>query len=169
MVGYGWEEYDVRHGGRQIIHDAENKIDITTEFVKFPGGEHGGSWGVRIKGTPRKDAPERLMTTVLFYGQMDGLGTIRAAHEPNPLGYKGTVTLAGQTMELGEFKIDITEGPGTNMHPPAAHATYGVKPLDRTLVASLQVPAEALWQTTRRYSLSSLSYSSETQLTALCD
>src|SRR4051794_9748549 len=106
MVGYGWEEYDVRQGGRQTIHDAENKIDITTEFVKFPGGEHGGSWGVRIKGTPREDAPAQLMSTVVFYSQMDGLGNIRVANTPDPLGFEGTVTIEGQTMELGEFKID---------------------------------------------------------------
>lgn len=46
----------MRSGGRQTIHDPANRIDITTEFIKFPGGEHGGSWGARIKGTPRHDA-----------------------------------------------------------------------------------------------------------------
>lgn len=41
MVGYGWEEYDVRTGGNQVIRDQGNMIDIQTQFVKVEGGEHG--------------------------------------------------------------------------------------------------------------------------------
>lgn len=43
MKGYGWEEYDVRTGGKQVIRDVENKVDIITEFVKVEGGENGVS------------------------------------------------------------------------------------------------------------------------------
>src|ERR1700761_6777148 len=42
MAGYGWEEYDARNGGRQVIHDTGNKIDLVIDFVKVPGGQHGG-------------------------------------------------------------------------------------------------------------------------------
>ncbi|MCJ1420778.1 Processing alpha glucosidase I [Xylographa parallela] len=147
MAGYGWDEYDVRHGGRQIIHDAGNKLDLTTEFVKFPGGQNGGSWGLRVKGTPREDAPSRLMSTIIFYASMEGLGTLAVDNEPSELGYEGTVTLKGQANGLGDFTIDITAGPDTNQHPPRTHDAYGSKPLDRTLVASFQAPEEAIWQT----------------------
>ena len=41
MAGYGWEEYDVRTGGKQVIRDRGNKVDITTEFVKVAGGDNG--------------------------------------------------------------------------------------------------------------------------------
>jgi mannosyl-oligosaccharide glucosidase len=41
MVGYGWDDYDVRKGGRQTIHDEGNNIDIQTEFIKVEGGQHG--------------------------------------------------------------------------------------------------------------------------------
>ena len=150
MAGYGWDEYDVRQGGRQTIHDAGNQLDLTTEFVKFPGGEQGGSWGVRIKGVPREDAPEQLMTTVIFYASMEGLGRVGVSNEPSDLGYEGTVTFNGQTNELGDFTIDVTAGPDTNKHPPRTHETYGNKPLDRTMVASFQVPEEAIWQTARK-------------------
>jgi mannosyl-oligosaccharide glucosidase len=151
MAGYGWDEYDVRQGGRQTIHDAGNKLDLTTEFVKFPGGEHGGSWGTRIKGTPREDAPEHLMTTVIFYASMEGLGRLGVSNEPSNIGYEATVTLSGQTGKLGEFKIDITAGPDTNRHPPRTHQAYGNKPLDRTHIASFVAPEEAIWQTKRTY------------------
>ncbi|MCJ1462541.1 Processing alpha glucosidase I [Pseudocyphellaria aurata] len=146
MHGYGWDEYDVRYGGRQIIHDAGNSLDITTEFVKIPGGQHGGSWGVRIKGRPREDAPERLMTTMIFYAAMEGFGSLSVKNEPNELGVEGSVTLDGSSGELGSFTLEVTEGPGSNRHPPPNHPSYAAKPLDRTMVASLQVPEEQLWQ-----------------------
>jgi mannosyl-oligosaccharide glucosidase len=45
MAGYGWEEYDARTGGRQVVHDAGNQIDITTSFFK---DMESGNWGARI-------------------------------------------------------------------------------------------------------------------------
>ena len=139
----------MRQGGRQTIHDAGNKLDLTTEFVKFPGGQHGGSWGVKIKGTPREDAPALLMSTVIFYASMDGFGRLAVTNKPSDLGYEGTVSLKGNANGLGDFTVDITAGPDTNRYPPHAHETYGSKPLDRTLVASFEVPEEAMWQTKR--------------------
>ena len=41
MASYGWEEYDIRTGGRQVMHDQNNHIDVVTEFVKVEGGENG--------------------------------------------------------------------------------------------------------------------------------
>ena len=147
MAGYGWDEYDVRTGGRQTIHDAGNKLDLTTEFVKFSGGEHGGNWGVRVKGIPREDAPNDLKTTVIFYAAMDGLGSLSVVGQPELLGFEGDVTLAGEAPGLGNFTIDVSAGPDTNQHPQNVHEAYRKKPLDRTLVASFQVPETALWQT----------------------
>ena len=147
MAGYGWDEYDVRQGGRQTIHDQGNMIDLTTDFVKFPGGENGGSWGLKVKGTPREEAPDDLLTTVVFYASMEGLGTLAVENEPNPLGIEGVVTLNGASQELGDFKIEVTPGPDSNEHPLTSGETLGSKDLDRTMVASLSFPEEALWQT----------------------
>ena len=47
-----WTEYDPREGGVQVIKDGLNNVKITTEFLKVPGGDHGGSWAARIKGEP---------------------------------------------------------------------------------------------------------------------
>lgn len=55
MRGYGWDEYDIRLGGRQVMRDVGNKVEVVTEFVKVEGGEHGGSWGVRVRGTVDED------------------------------------------------------------------------------------------------------------------
>ena len=147
MAGYGWDEYDTRMGGYQTIHDAGNFLDLTTEFVKIPGGDHGGSWGARIKGVPRADAPANLITALVFSTAMEGFGSLMVGNDPDPLGYEDVVTLNGETLELGSFRVDITPGPKSNQHPPAQHETYNSKPLDRTMVASLQVPENVLWQT----------------------
>ncbi|KAI9711273.1 MAG: Processing alpha glucosidase I [Bogoriella megaspora] len=146
MAGYGWDEYDIRNGGRQTIHDAGNFLDVTTEFVKVPEGNHGGNWGVRIKGIPRDDAPPALKTAVFFYAGTDGLGQLEATDDEEEVGYEGAVAFNGETADLGKFKIDITKGLESNNHPQSSHPAYKEKPLDRTFVHSLQVPPEATWQ-----------------------
>ena len=141
MAGYGWDEYDARNGGRQVIHDTGNKIDLTIDFVKVPGA-NGGSWAARVKGTPREEAPANIVTTVLFYAGMEGLGEVGFDEDLNQ---KGTVSMNGKTNELGQFHIDVTAGPDNHL-PYKTHKAWDRKPLDRTLATSLQVPPEALWQ-----------------------
>jgi len=148
MAGYGWDEYDVRTGGRQTIHDVGNSIDITTEFVKIPGGTHGGSWGVRVKGTPREDAPARLVSTVLFYAGMEGFGSLNVKNEKDDLGIEGDVVMEGSSDQLGGFTLDVLQGED-NRHPGPTHPSYKDKPLDRSIVTSLQVPEENMWQAKR--------------------
>ncbi|KAH4928180.1 hypothetical protein HBI26_202840 [Parastagonospora nodorum] len=75
MARYGWTSYDTREGGTQTIEDVQNKIDITTEFIKKSEGSSAGNWALRIRGTPRKDAPADLKTTVVFYVGMESFDT----------------------------------------------------------------------------------------------
>jgi len=145
LDGYGWDAYDVRSGGRQTIHDPGNHIDLTTEFVKFPGGDHGGSWGARIRGTLRADAHPRQRTTLLWYTTLEGPGSLAA--DPASAGQSGAVgdvVLAGETPDLGAFTLTVTAGRGD--HPRGNHPSETDKPLDRTLVHSGAVPEDALWQ-----------------------
>jgi len=156
MQGYGWEEYDIRTGGRQVIHDLGNSIDVTTEFVKIPGGEHGGSWAARISGKPREDAPEDIKTTMILYAAMQGMGedggfqaeptALHMENTKNERGYEGTVSLAGTSKDLGAFRLSVTEGPSTNRHPEVDHVEAEGKPLDRTMLQSGTIPEEHLWQ-----------------------
>lgn len=41
MKGYGWVAYDPRNGGKEIIHDNNNRIDLEINLVKVPGGKNG--------------------------------------------------------------------------------------------------------------------------------
>lgn len=54
LDSYTWTEYDPREGGVQVLKDSFNNVQITTEFLKVAGGEHGGSWAARVKGEPIK-------------------------------------------------------------------------------------------------------------------
>lgn len=151
MAGYGWDEYDARNGGRQTIHDQENHIDITTDFVKIPGGSHGGSWAARIKGTLREDAPQDLKTTVVYAVNLEGAGTLELENEVDPLGYEGTITFQGETEQHSRFKLEITEGPQTNNHPFVDHPSYQIKPLDRTILNGMPIPVEQTWHSKRTH------------------
>jgi mannosyl-oligosaccharide glucosidase len=157
MAGYGWDAYDPRTGGVQTVHDKGNGIDIETSFVKL----EDGSWGARVKGTPREDAEpgsgsqggvDQMKTAVWFTLGMEGLGSLepQAAEESEDTGYAGDVVFDGQTPDLGEFKMTITE-PDSNSHPLHPHPAYKNKPLDHTFVHSLQLPEEALWQAKRKF------------------
>lgn len=154
MAGYGWDAYDPRTGGVQTVHDKGNGIDIETDFVKFDEGR--GGWGARIKGTPREDAEpmagseggvHTMKTAVWFHAGIEGLGSLEAqdAEANEDRGFDGDVVINGQSQDLGEFKLTITELEGSS-HPVHAHPAYQSKPLDHTFVHSLQVPEEALWQ-----------------------
>ncbi|EMC96451.1 glycoside hydrolase family 63 protein [Baudoinia panamericana UAMH 10762] len=154
MAGYGWDAYNPRTGGVQTVRDRGNGIDIETSFVKFDDGK--GGWGARIKGAPREDAeplsgsqggPQTLKTAVWFTISMEGLGLVEpeGTEEAEELGYEGDVVFSGQSTDLGEFKLTVTE-PTTNSHPLSNHPSYPSKPLDHTFVQSMQVPDDALWQ-----------------------
>lgn len=155
MAGYGWDAYDPRTGGVQVIHDKGNGIDIETSFVKFDEGN--GGWAARIKGTPRDDAEPMeasqnsgspgMKTALWLSVGAEGLGSVepRDAESAEELGYEGDVVLEGQTNSLGDFKLTITE-PKDTSHPTHSHPAYQNKPLSNALVHSLSVPEEALWQ-----------------------
>lgn len=155
MAGYGWNEYDTRKGGRETIHDAGNSLDVTVDFVKVPGGQHGGNWAARVKGVPRKGASPDLSTSIFFYAGVEGVGRLSVENEPDPLGFESDVKLSGESIGLGDFSLDITSGPESNRHPYHTHPSYQAKPLDRSRVSSFPLPQEHLWKL-RRSSLHSL-------------
>lgn len=153
MAGYGWDEYDIRKGGRQTIHDEGNALDMTIDFIKVPGGQHGGSWAARVKGVPRENGSPDQSTTVVFYTGLEGLGNLGVTTESeDSRGFEGDVKLTGYTSDLGAFSVDVTAGPASNDHPENDHPSYDEKPLDRTLVSSLALNPEQLWQTKGRHS-----------------
>lgn len=142
--GYGWDEYDARSGGIQSIHDEGNKIDITTSFVKIPGGDKGGSWAARIKGKIHDDAPADTKTVVYYYIAQEGAGELQPEGPSTEFGYEGDVTFTGKSDSLGAYSIVVTEGEGK--HPKSDHELSSRRHGDTTVVRSTSQDAEAMWQ-----------------------
>ncbi|KAF7560978.1 hypothetical protein G7046_g3168 [Stylonectria norvegica] len=142
--GYGWDEYDARNGGVQSIHDEGNMIDITTSFVKVPGGSHGGSWAARIKGELRDDAPDDTKTMVYYYIAQEGGGQLAVETEGTKFGFEDDVTLKGSSKSLGEYTLVVTKGTGE--HPTSGSELLKDRHGDKTVVASAGVPDELVWQ-----------------------
>lgn len=142
--GYGWDEYDARIGGVQSIHDESNKIDLTTTFVKIPGGNHGGSWAARIRGELRADAPKNTKTMLFYYIAQDGEGELEAEGEGTEFGFDGDVSFKGSSKALGDYKLLITKGKGK--HPKGGHELLKDRHGDTTLVMSSDATPEISWQ-----------------------
>lgn len=145
MQGYGWDEYDTRRGGVQSIHDIGNKIDITTSFVKIPGGGHGGSWAARIKGELREDAAEDQKTVLFLYVTQEGLGSeLEAQPSEDRDGYDAEVTLTGKSEPLGSYKLVVTKG--TGKLPESDHDISELRVPGKSTVQSLSYPDDVVWQ-----------------------
>jgi mannosyl-oligosaccharide glucosidase len=142
--GYGWDEYDARVGGIQSIHDEGNHVDITTSWVKIPGGAHGGSWAARIKGELQKGAPANTKTNVFYYIAKEGPGELAAEGEGTPLGFEGDVRFKGKSEALGDYSILVTKGQGR--HPTSKHGLSKTRRGDTTLVRSAEAAEEIQWQ-----------------------
>ncbi|TFK26380.1 glucosidase I [Coprinopsis marcescibilis] len=113
LDSYTWTEYDPREGGVQVLKDGLNNVKVTTEFLKIPGGNHGGSWAARIRGEPlRPDEPSR--NAFFFYFGLDGMGELEMVTPSDEDGIEGEVAYRGNTPDLGEFKIRIRDGPDNN-------------------------------------------------------
>lgn len=61
---YGWEFHDGLSFGRQHISDGA--LRLTTEFVKRPGGQHGGDWSWRVTVQPQVRASESSLLSPDF-------------------------------------------------------------------------------------------------------
>lgn len=137
LKGYGWEKYDPRTGGIQTFHDTEQKVELTTEFVKT-----GESWGLRVKGTPHK---KNGLTTLVFYAGLEGEGDLDFIGKHDKLGgVSGDVTLKGSSDDLGSFEIVYKKNPG-NKYPKSKHELAKLRPSHKSRHLSLRVPDDNVW------------------------
>ncbi|XP_038600433.1 LOW QUALITY PROTEIN: mannosyl-oligosaccharide glucosidase [Tachyglossus aculeatus] len=110
---FTWERHDGRSFGRQRIRDGP--LLLTTEFLKRPGGRHGGDWSWRVTArTQGAGAPALL--SLFFYAATDGQGRLRA--EP-------AAGARGRTEELGDFRLTLLPPTDADGAEPR-HASYDV-------------------------------------------
>ncbi|KAF1921735.1 glycoside hydrolase [Ampelomyces quisqualis] len=141
MARYGWSAYDVRTGGTQSIEDVQNKIDIAAEFVKKSTGPSAGNWALRIRGTPRKDAPADLKTSVVFYVGMESMDTCTKCklQSSEQLGPEEDTSV-----HAANFWIEHPQLGTAGLHIPASMGD-AERP-ETMVVKSLNVSDNKLWQ-----------------------
>ncbi|KAK7206707.1 putative mannosyl-oligosaccharide glucosidase [Myxozyma melibiosi] len=141
--GYGWEAYDARSGGRQVLHDVENAVDIYTEFVK-----DGSNWALRVRGVPKEAEGS---TSIIFYFGTQGLSTSRRTSQYSHTGYKGDVEYEGEISSLGRFRIAVTYGPETNDAAENTHPLSYMHPADAWHARTLAVNGDTIWRSMDYY------------------
>ena len=107
MHGYGWTTYNPREGGIQVIHDADNNLDLSTEFLRPLTSHPDGSWKARIKGKPRNHSAGPHKSSIVLYIAMDNIQT---GSIPNLICEKiddSGVRCAGSTRQLESFKLYV--------------------------------------------------------------
>ncbi|KAG8811250.1 Processing alpha glucosidase I, partial [Serendipita sp. 400] len=110
LDAYTWTEHDMRQGGVEIIKDGQNNVEIKIEWIKVPGGMHGGSWAARISGKPIVIG-KPLRISMIYYFGLEGLGSLDWESEQDDDGVTEPVHLSGSTPDLGQFNIRIEDGP----------------------------------------------------------
>ncbi|XP_067154548.1 mannosyl-oligosaccharide glucosidase [Apteryx mantelli] len=98
---YGWLQHDGENFGVQDIHD--HGLLLRTEFVKRPGGEHGGDWSWRVTARPEGAGTQASLISLFFYVATDGQGTL----QPHVEDKTRLASVTGTTEELGHFKISF--------------------------------------------------------------
>lgn len=142
MARYGWTAYDTREGGTQTLEDVQNKIDITTEFIKKSEGPSAGNWALRIRGTPRKDAPTDLKTAVVFYVGMESMETCPKCKlvSSEQLGAEEDTSV-----HAANFWIEHPQLGTSGIHIPASVGPWNERH-EPMVVKTLNVSDDQLWQ-----------------------
>ncbi|XP_041124769.1 mannosyl-oligosaccharide glucosidase-like [Polyodon spathula] len=117
LQSYGWLMHDGVNFGIQEVRDTD--FTLTTEFVKRPGGEHGGDWTWRITAKQQSPAAQTPVISLMFYVAADSHGPLQAhIEERNRLG-----SVTGSSEELGQFKLTFRK-PSAGDSSTAKYASY---------------------------------------------
>ena len=131
-MSYGWTAYDVRSGGREVLNDTGNWLDLITDFAKMPGNPH--AWGLKVQGTPRTDAISGSKSMVVFYiGNEDPASQTECTKDAGT----GGISCQGTSSGLGDFKIDIKVLESSHDHKQS--------------ISSLAIPTEDIWQAKSKF------------------
>jgi len=142
---YSWTEYDAQLGGSQRIVDGQNNFELITEYAKFPGGSHGGSWGARVRGVPINPAlPSRI--SLVFYVGLEGLGGFDMETDDNENGLDGDVIFTGSSPELNDFTLKFVDAPDNTILHEGKHQAAFTKRIGKTHIAGFRVPSGEVWK-----------------------
>ncbi|EIN07794.1 glycoside hydrolase [Punctularia strigosozonata HHB-11173 SS5] len=144
LDGYTWTEYDSRRGGVQVIKDGKNNVKITTEYLKVPGGEHGGSWAARIKGEPLNEGRPSMISTI-FYAGIEGFGGLDMETDESENDYESDLVFAGSSTELDEFTLRVVDNDSNNHITNGPHSASFANRAGKTHVSGYRIPSGDVW------------------------
>ncbi|CAH7690989.1 glycoside hydrolase [Phakopsora pachyrhizi] len=160
LGGYGYDKHDGRNFASHFLRDELNNLDLKIQFLKTPGGDHGGSWGMRIIGDSLDTSKPSRISLINYFG-LDGLGTFQLDSNEDEEGIDDPViTLTGSSTQLGDFKIRIQDSP-TNppIHQGRHSEDFGDK-LKNTQFLGSQVPSGSVWKA-REYIIHAITQAAE--------
>ncbi|KAJ3067528.1 Processing alpha glucosidase I [Podochytrium sp. JEL0797] len=145
LESYAWLEHNGRDYGSQTIQDSKSNVEIKTEFVKVPGGKHGGEWAVRISGTPL-DEDKDTAIAMYFYTALTSDGSLKLLNTKSAARGLESVQLNGQVPSLGEFSFFIHDDEKNAPPEIVRQDNRRFADLTKTQYATFNVPAENTWK-----------------------
>ncbi|AAS53854.2 AFR483Cp [Eremothecium gossypii ATCC 10895] len=139
MTKYGWEMYDPRIGGKQVILDTVNNLNLTIYFVK---SHDGVNWGFRVRGEALDKSSPLDSASIIYYMKQNGDSkenylTSEQVTSDNKL------RLTGYSGELGEYEVLISTVKG-NSYKKAKVLSSEADP-SRIAHLSMVVPDDRVW------------------------
>eukprot|EP00088_Acartia_fossae_P000134 TRINITY_DN10040_c0_g3_i1.p1 TRINITY_DN10040_c0_g3~~TRINITY_DN10040_c0_g3_i1.p1 ORF type:complete len:826 (-),score=128.87 TRINITY_DN10040_c0_g3_i1:376-2853(-) len=136
---FGWNKHDGVNFGIQNILD--RSVNITTSFVKTPGGKFGGDWSNRIEVKPikKKDSGENMEVGLLYYAALeDGAGDARLT--PVYADDGSLAEIRGTSSGLGSWRLwwKASKGEVTSAHHLVT-LVPGLETLTDTVLTSLRL------------------------------
>ncbi|QLL32942.1 hypothetical protein HG536_0D04640 [Torulaspora globosa] len=139
---YGWEVYDPRVGGREVIIDEANNLNLTIYFTKSHNGEN---WAVRVHGEPLDPERGSAASVVVYFNQngQDGQSRLKKIVGDD----SGKMLFHGVSKELGEYQLTVRDNFGSYYSDPGLPTMEIVPGCDSSKTAhlSMTVPDENVW------------------------
>ena len=151
-IRFGWMRHDGRSYGEQVITDTREGVRLRTYFLN--DAKMGGGWSARVQVQHIDESRKAKPMSLLFYV---GLNTADSGYidvlRGTRKGISKTVTLKGDSEELGRFSINISATRARTF--PNAPRDGQLTDLASFQFFSREVPSNQVWNTEGTASVSS--------------
>lgn len=140
---YGWEVYDPRLGGREVIIDEDNNLNLTIYFTKTRNGQN---WAVRLHGEPI-DADKKTTASIILYMNQNGESSKSKLFKVGSTGSK-SMNFHGTSPELGEYDISVSRN-SDKLFKDRSLPSMEIAPgcdASKTSHLSMNVPDDSVWK-----------------------
>ncbi|CCD24683.1 mannosyl-oligosaccharide glucosidase NDAI_0D03690 [Naumovozyma dairenensis CBS 421] len=141
MKKYGWNAFDPRIGGEEVIIDEENNVNLSLSFVK---SHDGLNWALRVKGKPL-DLNKKSTTSIVLYMQQQGDANTNELLKTRD---EEHFVLKGKSTQLGKYDISIKDNEGRYYKDPTLKSMKIAEGADCSQMShlSLNVPDHESWK-----------------------